>query len=486
MAKECNGAVVNLEKVPLKYPGLQPWQIWISESQERMTLSVPKKKWDVFKKLMDSRGVLATVIGEFTDSGKCIVNYNNKKIMDISLEFLHNGLPKKHLTSISIIHKNKNPKLPTSLSRTKILEKLFGNKNISGFSFISEQYDHEVQASSVLKPLSGRGCINTDAQVFRPLLSSKKGVVVSSGIYPSYSLISTYYMASCAIDTAIRNAICAGASLSHLAILDNFCWCSSYDKNKLAELIDAVKACYHYAVGYGTPFISGKDSMFNDFKGYDENGNPVAISIPPTLLISAIGVMPDIYKTISPEFKNAGDNIYVLGETFDELGGSEYYKMLAQHEDDIGNDVPKVNLEKNIKIYSALENAISKELISSAISLTSGGLAIALAKASVGGMLGCKISLKNLLGNFSSIDSALFSESQGRILVTVARENIKKFEKIVAKIPFAKVGIVSKDNKFIITDAKNPSTTPRTGKKIVDTNIKKLFAIYHDFSNKMK
>ena len=478
MAKECGGAIVDLEKVPLKYPGLQPWQIWISESQERMTLSVPKKNWNVFEKLMASRGVEATVVGEFTDSGKCIVNCNNKEIMNISLEFLHDGLPKKHLESSATVYNHKNPKLPAGLSRTKILEKLFGDKNISGFSFLSEQYDHEVQASSVLKPLSGRGRINTDAQVFRPVLSSKKGVVVSNGLCPSYSDISTYHMAGCAIDTAIRNAICAGAKLSHLAILDNFCWCSSYDKNRLAELIDAVKSCYHYAVGYGTPFISGKDSMFNDFKGYDEKGNPVAISIPPTLLISAIGVMPDIYKTISPEFKNVGDNIYLLGETFDELGASEYYKMLAQNGDDIGNDVPKVNLEKNIKIYSALENIITKELISSAVSVGSGGLAIALAKASVGGMLGCNVSLKNLPGDFSSTDSALFSESQGRILVTISKENVKKFEKEIKEIPYAKLGIVSKNNKFIITDIKN--------KKIVDTNTKKLFDIYHSFSNKMK
>ena len=482
MAKECNGAVVDLEKVPLKYPGLEPWQIWISESQERMTLSVPKKKWNVFKKLMDSRGVETTIVGEFTNSGRCIVNYNNKEIMNISLEFLHNGLPKKHLESTAIIHNYKNPKTPTGISRTKILEKLFGDKNISGFSFISEQYDHEVQASSVLKPLSGKGRINTNAQVFRPVLSSKKGVIVSNGLYPSYSDISTYHMAGCAIDTAIRNSICAGATLSHLAILDNFCWCSSYNKSRLRELVDSLKACYHYAVGYGTPFISGKDSMFNDFKGYDEKGNSVAISIPPTLLISTIGVMPDIYKTISPEFKKAGDSIYLLGETFDELGGSEYYKMLAQNTksdtDTIGNDVPKVNLEKNLKIYLVLENVISKELISSAISLTSGGLAIALAKASVGGMLGCTVSLKNLPGNFTSLDSALFSESQGRILATVAKENVKKFENMMKGISFAKLGIVSKNNKFIILNMEN--------KKVVDTNVYKLFDIYHNFSNKMK
>ena len=487
MAKESGGAIVDLEKVPLKYPGLQPWQIWISESQERMTLSVPKKKWEVFKRLMDSRGVEATVVGEFTDSGKCIVKYNGREIVNIPLEFLHDGLPKKHLTSASVVREHKNPKLPNGSFRTKVLEKLFGDKNISGFSFISEQYDHEVQASSVLKPLSGRGRINTDAQVFCPVLASKKGVVLSFGLYPSYSDISTYHMASCAIDTAIRNAVCAGATLSHLAILDNFCWCSSYDKERLAQLIDALKACYHYAVGYGTPFISGKDSMFNDFKGYDEKGNPVAISIPPTLLISAIGVMPDIYKTVSPEFKNAGDSIYIFGETYDELGGSEYYKMLAQNTEDNGNNVPKVNLEKNIKIYSALENVISKELISSAISLTSGGLAVALAKASVGGMLGCAVSLKNLPGDFFSIDSALFSESQGRILVTVAKENIKKFEKEMEKISYAKIGTVSKNDKFIITDVSNSiSLKLRRTRKIVDTNVKKLFAIYNNFSNKMK
>jgi len=478
MAKECNGVIVDLEKVPIKYPGLQPWQIWISESQERMTLSVPKEKWNIFKKLMDSRGVEATIVGDFNNSGKCIVKYNNKEIMNISLDFLHEGLPKRHLESSAIIHNYNNPKVPVGISRTKILEELFGNKNVSGFSFISEQYDHEVQASSVLKPLSGRGRINTEAQVFRPILSSDKGVVLTSGLYPSYSLINTYHMAACAIDTAIRNAICVGASLSHLAILDNFCWCSSYDKSRLAELIESLKACYKYSVGYGTPLISGKDSMFNDFKGYDEKGNPVAISIPPTLLISAIGVMPDLGKTVSPEFKQAGDNIYILGETFDELGASEYYKMLAekQKSENIGNDVPKVNLEKNIKIYQVLEKAISKELISSAISVTSGGLAIALAKASVGGMLGCKISLKNIPGKTSLIDSSLFSESQGRIVVTVSKKNVKEFEKLVKNIPCSKIGTITKDNKFTITDSKN--------KKVVDTTVKKLFTIYHNFSNK--
>lgn len=479
MARECGGAEVDLEKVPLKYPGMRPWEIWISESQERMTLSVPREKWKVFQKLMESRGVEATVIGEFTDSGKCIVNYNGKKIMDLPLEFLHNGLPQKHLEITPIVRSYPEPKASKE-NRAKILEEMIANPNLSGFAFISEQYDHEVQASSVLKPLSGSGRINTDAQVFKPVLTSKKGAVVSTGIYPSYSDISTYHMAASAIDTAVRNAIVAGGSLSHLAILDNFCWCSSNDKTRLAELVDAIKACYEYAVGYGTPFISGKDSMFNDFKGYDEKGKPVAISIPPTLLISAIGVIKDINKTVSPEFKNGGDVIYLLGDTYDELGASEYFKLLAKKEksNNIGSNVPKVEWKKNLKTYQALENAIQRELVASAISVSSGGLAVALSKASIGGMLGCKVSVANIPGLTSSDDAKLFSESQGRIIVSVTPQNVNQFEKIMMPIPRAVLGKVSKDEKVVITGVK--------GKKIIQTDVKKLYKAYHSFSEKMK
>lgn len=473
MAKESGGVEVNLDKVPLKYPGLQPWETWISESQERMTLSVPKNKWAKFKELMESRGVEATVIGEFKNSSKCVVRYGGKKIMDINMDFLHDGLPKHNLTTNYTPHSFPEPILKPEKSYSKSLENLFGSKNIAGFAFISEQYDHEVQATSVLKPLSGRGRINTDAQVFKPILDSNKGVVLTSSAYPSYGDISTYHMASSAIDTAIRNIICAGGRLSHLAILDNTCWCSSNDPKRLAQLVDAIKACYDYAVGYGTPFISGKDSMFNDFKGFDEKGNPVAISVPPTLVISGISVMPDLNKTISPEFKNAGDVIYLLGETNDELGGGEYFKMLGA----VGNNVPKVNLEKNLKIYRTIENAIQKELVNSAMSVSSGGLGIALAKASLGGMVGCKVSIKSLSGDASSTDAKLFSESQGRILVSVSPKNAAKFEHITSHIPRVPLGIVTENGKFIITDGKN---------KVVETDVDKLHKIYHKFSDSMK
>ncbi|MCF7833928.1 MAG: phosphoribosylformylglycinamidine synthase [Candidatus Pacebacteria bacterium] len=478
MAKECGGAEVHIEKIPLKYEGLTPWEIWISESQERMTLAVPKKKWEVFKKLMDSRGVEATIIGEFNNSGKCIVYNNDKKIMDISMDFLHDGLPEKDLKTTYIQKIYKEPQLPKNSNRTKLFEKLVGELNIGSFAYISEQYDHEVQSSSVLKPISGEGRINTDAQVLKPLLNSKKGAVVSSSLYPFYGDISTYDMSACAIDTAIRNIICAGGDLNTLALLDNFCWCSSNEEFRLGQLKDAVKACYDYSIGYNTPFISGKDSMFNDFKGYDENENSIKISIPPTLLISAISVTNDISKTISPEFKEAGDCIYLLGDTDQELGASEYYRMLANEAKDIeliGNNVPKVDWKKNSLIYNLVQSAISKELLSSAISIHSGGLAIALAKSCVGGMIGAKISLKDFYGNAVSPDEKIFSESQGRILVSIDPKKAKIFEKHFSNISCKKIGNVSKDKKVVVLETNN--------KKFIDTDIVKLKKAYHRFSN---
>jgi len=285
-------------------------------------------------------------------------------------------------------------------------------------------------------------------------------------------------MAGSAIDTAIRNAIATGATLSHLAIMDNFCWCSSYEKKRLAELIDAVKGCYDYAVGYGTPFISGKDSMFNDFKGYDEKGNHLAISIPPTLLISAISVISDINKVVTPEFKMAGDVIYVVGETNDELGGGEFYKLLAKNNpNNVGENVPKVDFKKNKKTYLAMEKVIAQDLIASSISINSGGLALALAKASIGGMLGVNVDLKNIKGEAKNIEAKLFSESQGRIVVSVAKKNIGEFEKLMNGVALSKIGIVLNSNKFFINDGKA---------KIINETIEKLSKSYNLFSEKMK
>ncbi|MEK6964496.1 MAG: AIR synthase-related protein [Nanoarchaeota archaeon] len=442
MAKECGGCLVELDKVPLKYPGLEPWQTWISESQERMTLSVPKNKWKTFSDLMQRRGVEATAVGEFTRSGKCIVKYHNKVVMDVDMKFLHDGLPPRPMKTTYTKTKHQEPKPFAAKDLTKPFLQLLGRLNIASYEFISMQYDHEVQAGSVIKPLQGRGRINGDATITRPVLSSKKGVVLSQGLNPTYSDIDTYHMAACAIDTAIRNAIAIGANLDCLALLDNFCWCSSTEPERLGQLKTAVKACYDYAIAYGTPFISGKDSMFNDFKGFDAKGNPTKISVPPTLLVSAFGVVEDVLKAVSLDAKFPGDLVYILGETFEELGGSEFWAMQGF----VGNSVPKVDAQKNKKLYMALSKAMQQGLTASAQSVHRGGLAVALAKTAMGGMLGLEISLKNLPGKVSGDEAALFSESQGRLVVTINPKHRASFETVLKGNALTLVGKVTKSS----------------------------------------
>ncbi|MEK7106959.1 MAG: AIR synthase related protein, partial [Patescibacteria group bacterium] len=236
------------------------------------------------------------------------------------------------------------------------LLKLLARPNIGSTSFISQQYDHEVQGNSVTKPLQGKGRVNADSAVLQPLPNSSRGVVLAHGYLPWYSAVDTYKMAAASIDTAIRNAICAGASRDYLAILDNFCWSSSNTPERLYELKEAARACFDIATAYGTPFISGKDSMFNDFRGFTEKGDAVHIPAIPTLLISAIGVLPDVAKAMTIDFKQAGDLIYLVGETDDELGASEYFALLGGK---TGSTVPAVDAKKNAKVYDALSRAIS-------------------------------------------------------------------------------------------------------------------------------
>ncbi|HEX8966184.1 MAG TPA: phosphoribosylformylglycinamidine synthase subunit PurL [Patescibacteria group bacterium] len=452
MAKESNGCLVELEKVPLKYPGLEPWEIWISESQERMTLSVPKDKWDSFNDLMKRRGVEATIVGEFTNTGRCIVTYKGKTIVDVDMKFLHDGLPVRAMTSKPVTVNYEEPKLAQKTNVTTDFLQMLERLNIASFAFITQQYDHIVQGGLVLPPLQGKGRVNSDVSVFRPVLDSQKAVILAQALYPQYSDINTYHMAAASLDTSIRNAVAAGGNPDYMAILDNFCWCSANEPERLHQLKEAAKACYDYAVAYETPFISGKDSMFNDFKGFDKNGKPIKISIPPTLLISSIGVVDNMTKVVSLDAKNAGDLVYVLGDTFEEMGASEYYAMLSEKtkKQIIGNSIPKVDEKKNSHLYHSVYKAIQNELIESSQSINHGGLAIALAKTLMGGMLGAAISLDQLANTVSRNDFALFSESQGRIVVTVSPKNKKAFEKAMEGNNIYLIGEITKTPKVTI------------------------------------
>jgi len=471
MAKESDGCRVLLDKVPLKYPGLAPWETWVSESQERMTLSVSPGKWNEFSDLMKSRGVEATVIGEFTSSGKCEVSYGGETVVDIGMDFLHDGLPSEELRTEGNDDRYEEPALPVAQDNTRLLHSMLGRKNIASLEFISTQYDHEVQGGSVVKPLQGKGRVNGSATVTRPLLSSKKGVVVAQGINPSYSEIDAYKMAASAIDTAIRGAVATGAKLENIALLDNFCWCSSDDPVRLSQLKNACESCYDYSVGFGTPFVSGKDSMFNDFNGFDEEGKPVKISIPPTLLITAVGVMDEAQKAVTLDAKAEGDLVYVLGETYDELGGSEYYAMQGEETRGrkfVGNRSPGVGCAKNKERYGSFSEAVDKGLVASAQSVERGGLGVALAKTAMGGRLGMDVDLEKIPGHVSREDYALFSESQGRIVVTINPEKREEFEKTI-KGGYKEIGVVKGDSLVV---------RGFEGNEIVNTSVGQLSESY--------
>ncbi len=463
MAEDPGGCEVWLDKVPVKYAGLAPWQIWISESQERMTLAVPKKHWDKLKALMDARGVEATVIGEFTDSGRCVLNYKEKTVADLSMDFMHDGDPVNVQITKEPVRVLTNP-AKSALSKAeyqldKTLLSLLAEANLASTEFISNQYDHEVQGASVTKPLQGKGRVSATASVSRPDTKTKKGIVLSQGLTPRYSDIDTYHMAASAIDQAVRNVVAVGADPKKIALLDNFCWCSSNEPERLYELKEAARACYEYAVAYEAPFISGKDSMFNDFKGFDAKGKPVKISVPPTLLVSSIATMENVAAAVTLDFKQSGHAIYLLGETKAELGGGEYLAWLGKQEKKTitGTSVPTVDANKNNALYQKYHKALQKGLVASAVALDRAGLAGALIKSTIGGQLGAAVDLSKVSKKLS-VSEILFSESNGRILVSVPQEKRQQFEKAMKGTTSACIGVVADTESLMVMDGQKELT----------------------------
>jgi phosphoribosylformylglycinamidine synthase len=430
MAEDCGGCVLHLDRAPLKYRGLQPWEILVSEAQERMTLAVPKENIETFIELAGKMSVEAAVLGEFTDSGKFHVLYEGRTVAYLDMEFLHAGLPEMNLRAEFKLPNHTKPALTESPDINEIFYNIMASLNVCSKESIVRRYDHEVQGGSVIKPFVGAANDGpSDAAVLRPVLESTKGIVVSNGICPKYSDIDTYHMAACAIDEAVRNAVCVGANIEHMAGLDNFCWCDPVksEKNpdgeyKLAQLVRANKALYDYCTSYGVPCISGKDSMKNDYIMGD-----IKISVPPTLLFTVISTINDVRGAVTMDFKSEGDYIYVLGVTKDEMGGSEYYKLLGH----VGKNVPKVNADEAFRRYKSVLKAMRKGIIRSCHDASDGGLGVALAESAFAGGLGAKIDLEKVPSeNITTDDVMLFSESQSRMIVSIRPEDKNLFENI--------------------------------------------------------
>lgn len=442
------GAEVELDQAPLKYAGLSYTEIWISEAQERMVLAVPPEKVDELIALAAGEGVEATVLGRFTDTHRLVLKYEGQVVGDLSMEFLHDGRP-------PIVREAKYaPPTPrfgfagsTRFRHDDVLRRMLADGNVCSKEWIIRQYDHEVQGGSVVKPLVGADEDGpSDAAVVRPDLRSKRGLVIACGMKPEYGDFDPYWMAAAAIDEAVRNCVAVGADPARIAILDNFCWGNTDRPETLGSLVRAALACRDVAIAYGTPFVSGKDSLKNEFSYTKGDGSRETISIPPSLLITALGQIEDVSTAVTMDLKRPGNVVYLIGRTKEEFGGTLYQLLEGQG----GGQVPRLDPAESRPIFTAVHEAIRRRLVRSCHDLSEGGLAVAAAEMAFAGRFGLDLDLAPLAEGtgVKRDDFLLFSESNTRFLTEVSPERCAEFESLFVGLPVTRLGLVTEAGRL--------------------------------------
>jgi phosphoribosylformylglycinamidine synthase subunit PurSL len=462
MAKEL-GADVELARVPLKYDGLRPWETWLSESQERMVLAVPPQSWPALQEIFAGEGVEATTIGRFTGDGRLRVQYDGAVVADLDCAFLHDGMPSRQLESVWSPRPGRPSQgLPAGIDLGELLERALGDANVASKEPIVRQYDHEVQGRTVGKPFVGPEDIGpADAAVLRPLVRSWRGLAVGCGINPWYGEIDPYAMALLAVDEALRNVVAVGADPARTAILDNFCWGNPNLPDRLGGLVRAAQGCHDAAVALRIPFISGKDSLFNEYRLADGSSRP----IPGTLLISAIAIVPDTRRVTSMHLKRPGNLVYLIGVTGDDLGGSLAQRLHGQQ----GGTAPVSHHSSARSVFGKIHRAIRKNLIQACHDLSEGGLAVAAAEMAIAGGHGLEIDLRDLPVTSPGLADSmrLFAESPTRFLVEVTPADAPELEKVLGKSPHAKIGRVLDSPRLRVSSH---------GESVIDANLATLRA----------
>ncbi|MBN1814330.1 MAG: phosphoribosylformylglycinamidine synthase subunit PurL [Anaerolineae bacterium] len=434
------GVEIELSDVRLKYPGLRPWEIWLSEAQERMVLAVPSNNLPRLREICDGLDVELTVIGHYTGNGRLRVKYGGKMCADLDMEFVHNGWPQPNLQAVWEDPDFSKPDIPQQKDLTPVLLRMLADADVASKEPVIRRYDHEIQAATVVKPLVGvKADGPSDGAVLRPLAAGGyKGLALGCGISPYYGQIDPYAMAWAVVDEAVRNIVAVGANPDRIAVLDNFCWGSPSIPDRMGGLVRAAQGCHDAALAYGTPFVSGKDSLNNEY--VDPQG--VKRPIPPTLLISSMGIVPDVRQAVTMDLKTPGNWVYIVGVTRAELGASLYYRLHGG----MGMSVP-APVPDAIETMRVLHSAMRQGLVRACHDLSEGGLAVAAAEMAFAGRLGLEIDLGDLprTADVTSDAVALFSESCARFLVEVAPKNADAFEKALAGRPVAQIGQVTDD-----------------------------------------
>jgi phosphoribosylformylglycinamidine synthase subunit PurSL len=474
-AQMAGGGEVWLDAVPLKYQGLDPWEIWVSESQERMVVGVAPEQEAAFKRLAQKHTVEATVIGRYTDSGVLEIKYEGRTCAFMELSLLEEDFPPWEFEAewLPPAVRLTEPVLGEPRDHLGVLLAMLDRPNLCSREWISRQYDHEVQGASVIKPLvEGFAPVPGDAAVLRPRPESPRGLAISLGLCPAYSQIDPYHMVAATMDEAVRRLLAVGGSLEHLGGVDNFCWPSvEFDpvgnpdgRYKAAQLVRACLALKDLCLAYDMPLLSGKDSMYVDGLLPGTHGEMHRVSGLPTLFFTAVSVLPDLRRALSPEWKRPGDLIYLVGDTRDELGGSEFYEMLGY----VGLSVPEVRAAEFLAYYRVLEAAGEQQLLASAHGLYRGGLGVHLALASLGAGLGLEVDVSRVAPESAAYVS-LYSESAGRFLVSVDPARKQQLEELFAGQPLTRLGEVQSDPTFKLS---------RHGQILLETDLEALNAAW--------
>jgi phosphoribosylformylglycinamidine synthase II len=458
-ARFSQGALVELDKVPLKYEGLDLWEIWVSESQERMTVAIKPEDLTRFMQLSEKHEVESTVIGQYTDSGRLHITYHGKTCAYVDLALLESGFPQWEFEAEWVEPEYrglKEPVLGPPEGHRRILLTMLSRPNIASKEWIVRQYDHEVQGTSAVKHLVGaERDVPNDGVVLRPRLDSLRGLATAQALNPTYSRIDAYHMTACTIDETVRRLLAVGGSLEHLGGVDNFCWPNiQYDpesnpdgKLKAAQLVRANWALRDYCLGFGIPLLSGKDSMYVDGNLEGDFGERHKVSGLETLQFTGTSVIEDVQRCLTMEPKVPGDFLYVLGVTRNELAGSEYYDLYGY----TGLNVPQVKLEEVLPLYQTLEQSTRGEILASVHGIYRGGLGVHLALMAMAGGLGLEVELTKVPAEGVKRDDVLlYSESAGRFIVTVAPEDRAEFEERFKGLPWGCVGLVTESKKLTI------------------------------------
>ena len=469
------GATVQLQNITTKYPGLRPWELWLSEAQERMVLAVPPANLSALQAICDGQDVELVELGTFGEDGRLHIYFGDRLVGDLTMHFLHDGLPPRHMTAkwqpIDPANVTLSPGHPLTLSERLLA--LLAHPDIRSKEEVIRRYDHEVQGGTAVKPLTGIANHGpSDATVIVPQASQltinhspltiKKGVVLSNGICPNYTDLDPYAMAWAAVDEALRNVVAVGADPDQVSILDNFCWGNPNLPDRLGSLVRCAQGCYDAAVSCQTPYISGKDSLNNEYTGADGEKH----AIPGTLLISAMGMVPDVTKTVTMDLKQAGNFVFVVGDTRAELGGSHFNQVGGRAE---GSRTVPQPVPDSLTRMRLLHQAMQAGLVQACHDCAEGGVAVALAEMCLAGRIGAELQLihvpRDWHASYSEDEVVLFAESLSRFLVEVRPEDAPRFRELLADVPHECVAVVGGENLVV---------NGRTGAPILNLTVEEM------------